>query len=264
MEELPYGGDMNAAVRNHDRAAIRVLMEHREQGVAATSSAAAAAGTGTGTAARRRSGDTEPKISAADWAGPPRPDTQADKKTSIESAAADAAEIVAPVSPAASSGGLVVTLRVKFGKVMTEVPHRVADGVPALQQKLATLTRVPVASQTLVGPGGRKWFADSDLALLGIKDGMKVTLIGKLPPGWRAIDAAANALEPLIAEVDGLDAAAAKGMAGKMLEEQLTKHLLKLDTIDAAGEPEMRAARKTEVQRTQAVLTKLEGMIQAS
>ena len=168
------------------------------------------------------------------------------------------------VLTAASSGGLAVTLRVKFGKAMLEVPHCVADGVPVLQQKLATLTRVPVASQTLVGPGGRKWFADSDLTLLGIKEGLKVTLIGKLPPGWRAIDAAAKALEPLIAAVEGLDAAAAQEMAGKMVEEKLTKHLLKLDTIDAAGDEEMRAARKAEVQRTQALLTKLEGMMHAS
>jgi hypothetical protein len=140
-------------------------------------------------------------------------------------------------------------------------------GVAPLQQHLATLTRVPVDSQTLVGPGGRKWAVGSDLVSLGVKAGSKVTLIGKVPPGWTALEAAAKAFDSLLASAEVLLGSGRAGGAAAMQEvggaraasmEQLTKHLLRLDSIDAGGDDALRAARKAEVQRTQALLERLE------
>ena len=85
--------------------------------------------------------------------------------------------------------GPLVNVKVKFGKVVVPLTINVGAGVPPILEQLAGVTKVPTSSQTLLGPGGRKWTVGSDLSTLGVKEGMKLTLIGKVPPGWRALEA---------------------------------------------------------------------------
>ena len=96
----------------------------------------------------------------------------------------------------APTDGPAVNVKVKFGKLVVPLAINVGAGVPPILEQLADVTKVPVSSQTLLGPGGRKWTAASDLSTLGVKDGMKLTLIGKVPPGWRALEAVEKGKPP--------------------------------------------------------------------
>eukprot|EP01046_Picozoa_sp_COSAG06_P011148 COSAG06_NODE_628_length_13649_cov_20.848930_13_plen_308_part_00 len=167
---LPFGGDLNAAMRAQDRAAIRVLMEHRDRVAAAGAPAAASAA-----------------AAAAAAAGPPVAAPAAAVAAEPEPHSGGAAALVAPPV----TDGPVFNVKVKFGKQVVPLAINVGAGVPPILQQLASLTKVPVSSQTLLGPGGRKWTPSSDLSTLGVKEGMKLTLIGKVPPGWRALDSIA-------------------------------------------------------------------------
>ena len=60
-----------------------------------------------------------------------------------------------PLAAAPASGAPTVTVRVKFGKELHELAIDLGAGVGPIQQRLAELTRVPPASQTLLAPGGR-------------------------------------------------------------------------------------------------------------
>jgi hypothetical protein len=96
---------------------------------------------------------------------------------------------VTVVAAAGVCDGPLVSVNVKFGKAVVPLTINVGAGVPPILELLAEATKVPVSSQTLLGPGGRKWTAASDLSTFGVKEGMKLTLIGKVPPGWRALEA---------------------------------------------------------------------------
>ena len=96
---------------------------------------------------------------------------------------------VTVVAAAGVFDGPLVNVNVKFGKAVIPLMINVGAGVPPILDQLARVTKVPVSSQTLLGPGGRKWTVASDLSTLRVKEGMKLTLIGKVPPGWRALEA---------------------------------------------------------------------------
>ena len=113
-------------------------------------------------------------------------------------------------------------------------------------------------AQSLLAPGGRKWTATSDMASLGAKDGMKLTLIGKVPPSWRQLEVVAKAVAPLAAQAEGMAAEAAAATEGLALAEQLTKLLLKLDGVTVGDDAELRAARRQQVDVIQALLDGLE------
>jgi hypothetical protein len=167
---LPFGGDLNAAMRAQDRAAIRVLMEHRDSMAAGGSAAAAGV-------ARPPAPAPAPSAARSTLAGTgaaPEPSGSGDTASFPAVAVCD---------------GPLVNVKVKFGKVVVPLTINVGAGVLPILQQLAGVTKVPASSQTLLGPGGRKWTAGSDLSTLGVKEGMKLTLIGKVPPGWRTLEA---------------------------------------------------------------------------
>ena len=233
--ELPYGGDLNKAMRAQDRPAIRVLMEHRE-----------------------RSKGPEPEPGLAGAAEPaPAPGSSSGIEPEPEPEP-EPAQPALPLATAPASGAPTVTVRVKFGKELHELAIDLGAGVGPIQQRLAELTRVPPVSQTLLAPGGRKWSARDDLSLLGVKDGMKLTLIGKVPASWRALASAEKAVEPMAAAVEQISAAAAADTEGLGLEEQMTKLLLKLDGVAVGEDTALRAARKAQVNRVQGLLDALE------
>jgi hypothetical protein len=80
-------------------------------------------------------------------------------------------------------------------------------------------------------------------------------------PGWSALESATAALRPLEASVEALAGSSSGGGGRKpslMAEESLTKHLLRLDAIQAGADAQLRAARKAQVLRTQALLERVE------
>jgi hypothetical protein len=234
MAGLPYSGDLQAAMKAQDRTAVRVLMEHRDRLATAAPSAAAAPTAAVPLTPRAAESASEPELAG------------------VSAAAA--------VLPMADRGdvGTVINVKVKYGKDLFEMAIDLGAGVSTIQQKLAGLTRVPVSAQTLLAPGGRKWTPASDMAALGAKEGMKLTLIGKVPPSWRQLEVVSKAVGPLSARAAGMAAEAGAANEGLALEEQLTKLLLQLDAVAVGDDAELRAARRRLVDVIQALLDSLE------
>ena len=136
-------------MRAQDRAAVRILMARRDQTHAVEAAARnsprpePASESSEPTAATPIS---EPKVAAAAAGG-----TAA---AEVSAAAATAAAAVV-----AAGGGTTVNITVKFGKRQLAVALVLEAGVAVLQQQLFALTKVPAAAQTIVGAGGRKWWA---------------------------------------------------------------------------------------------------------
>lgn len=169
---LPFGGDINAAMRAQDRAAIRLLMEHRDSMAVAGSDSAVAP-------PAKAPGPAPKSVARSTLAG------MATEAEPTSSGSDDGASF----SASAVCDGPLVNVKVKFGKVVVPLTINVGAGVLPILEQLAGVTKVPASAQTLLGPGGRKWSAGTDLSTLGVKEGMKLTLIGKVPPGWRALEA---------------------------------------------------------------------------
>ena len=135
-------------------------MEHREQDAAERDSLLAAK-EGASAARNRDADKTAVRIARSEVA----PECEAGR--GIEPAPMASILPGHKNSVGGSSGGATVTLRVKFGKELVEAPCCIVDGVTALKSTLAELTKVAPDGQTLVGPGGRKWTAATDLTTLG-------------------------------------------------------------------------------------------------
>eukprot|EP01052_Picozoa_sp_SAG31_P029663 SAG31_NODE_2966_length_4842_cov_23.744676_2_plen_290_part_00 len=265
---LPYGGDLQAAMRAQDRDAVRVLMARRDQQHAAAAPAAVA---------NHNSPRMETESTAAVLGSP-----------SSAPVAQLAAEPALPDELAQTMGGTLVDVTVKFGRSQFVVPLVLdagGQGVTGLARQLEALTRVPAAAQTIVGAGGRKWAPTTNLRELGVRCGTKVrthlspvvivselsvllscgptqiTLIGKVPAHWKRLQALESDILQFVPRVE---AALATPLPGRvkaiaLLADEMTKHLLAIDGLVVENaDDNFRAARKAAVVATQEQLDRLE------
>lgn len=170
----------------------------------------------------------------------------------------------------------------KGDKVFVATFHRDDATLGDLRKRAAALTGVPIAHQKLVGLGSASAALSDDVKLksLKLRHGSRVVVF-RTEKAMAAAAATSSAAPPvddseavrlvsIRSAVDALDArVAALALAfvateRRAVDVELERALLQLDQVSVASSDELRAARKTEVNRIQQLLAQLDALQERS